>query len=267
MPRVALVLVSHSAAVARGTAEIAGQMAPDVTILAAGGTGAVVEATAAPDAGIGTSYDLVLDAVQRALAAAASGPQSSGMGAGVVVLTDLGSAVLIAEAVRESLEDDDAARVLVPLAPLVEGTVAAAVAAQHGGDLAAVAGAARAAGEPIPGAARPDGPPLDGAPADGASLEGASLEGASSDGPQCRALVRVRNAMGLHARPAALVARAVADSGARVTVNGVDGSSVLQLMALGAVGGHELTVVGSGAEAQAAVDRVVALVEGGFGEA
>ncbi|HMO11863.1 MAG TPA: PTS sugar transporter subunit IIA, partial [Actinotalea sp.] len=55
--RVALVLVSHSADVARGTAEIAGQMAPDVLLLPAGGI----------DGGIGTSVDTVLAAVERGL--------------------------------------------------------------------------------------------------------------------------------------------------------------------------------------------------------
>ena len=80
------------------------------------------------------------------------------------------------------------------------------------------------------------------------------------------ATVVVRNPLGLHARSAAVLARAVADSGATVRVGGVDGTSVLQLMRLGAVGGQELTVVASGPGAQAALDAVVALVAGGFGE-
>ncbi|WP_250448673.1 dihydroxyacetone kinase phosphoryl donor subunit DhaM, partial [Actinotalea sp. C106] len=124
--RTALVLVSHSQAAAQGVAEIAQQMAPDVTVLPAGGF----------DGGIGTSPDRVLEAVESATAG----------GSGVVLLTDLGSAVLTAEMVLEMLDEDVAARVRVPSAPFVEGAVAAAVEAQQGGDLDRVERAAVDAG-------------------------------------------------------------------------------------------------------------------------
>ncbi|WP_188037544.1 dihydroxyacetone kinase phosphoryl donor subunit DhaM, partial [Actinotalea sp. JY-7885] len=126
---VALVLVSHSAQVAEGTARLAGQMAPDVRLVPAGGV---------PVEGqdeLGTSHDRVLEAITAALA-----------DDGVVVLTDLGSAVLTTEGALEWLEDDERARVRTPAAPFVEGAVAAAVAAQQGGDVDAVARAAQEAG-------------------------------------------------------------------------------------------------------------------------
>lgn len=241
-PRVGLVLVSHSAAAAQGTVEIAQQMAPDVTLVAAGGT----------EAGLGTSVDLVLDAVQAVL-----GQDGE---PGVVVLTDLGSAVMTTDAVLEMVEafDEGASdRIRVPNAPFLEGAVAAAVEAQQGGDLAAVEAAAlRAAMLFTPpvnddvGAA-PAAPAEAGAPGDGSVTARAVLG----------------NPLGLHARPAAVLARTIADSGSRVTVDGVDGSSVLELMRLGATGGHELTLVASGPAAQETLQRVVALVESGFGEA
>lgn len=232
--RVALVLVSHSAQVAAGTAEIAGQMAPDVLLLPAGGI----------DGGIGTSVDLVMESVERGLA---QYPDDTG---GVVVLTDLGSAVLTTDLVLEMVDPE---RVRVPAAPFVEGAVSAAVAAQQGGDLAAVEAAAVEAGRqyaagPEPEAAAPGAP-----------------EAATGDAAVTRR-VTLRNPLGLHARTAAQVARIVADSGARVTIDGADGSSVLALMALGTTGGHELTVSATGDGARAAVDTVVALVETGFGE-
>ncbi|WP_024288849.1 HPr family phosphocarrier protein [Cellulomonas sp. KRMCY2] len=254
MAHVALVLVSHSAAAAEGAAEIASQMAPDVTILPAGGTAE----------GIGTSIDRVGAAIVTALAVTADAGDPGG---GVVVLTDLGSAVLTAEAVVELLDAQEAARVRVPDAPLIEGAVAAAVTAQQGGDLVAVEASAVAAGARHPlvagfadvarGDVAPDGGP--GTAPDG--RPGAVPYGALT------AVVVVRNPLGLHARPAAVLARAVADSGATVRVDGVDGTSVLQLMRLGAVGGRALTVVASGPGARAALDAVVALVDGGFGEA
>ncbi len=106
---VGIVLVSHSAELARGLAALAGQVAgPDVRVEAAGG---------GPDAGLGTSADLVERAIARA-----------DRGAGVVVLADLGSAVLT---VRSVLEHCDG-RVRLADAPLVEGAVAAAVIAAAG---------------------------------------------------------------------------------------------------------------------------------------
>jgi PTS hybrid protein len=236
---VALVLVSHSAAAAEGTAEIARQMAPDVTVLAAGGT----------EDGIGTSFDRVLTALETVLEA----------GDGVVVLTDLGSAVLTTDAVLEMLDDDVASLVRVPSAPFVEGAVAAAVAAQQGGDLDAVEAAAVRAGTMYAEAASSS----TGTTASSAST--APVEPAPEDGV-LRAMVVLRNPLGLHARPAAVLARAVADSGASVRVAGVNGSSVLELMALGATGGQELLVEARGEGARAALDTVVSLVEGGFGE-
>lgn len=242
MADVALVLVSHSAAAAEGIAEIARQMAPDVAIVPAGGTAE----------GVGTSVARVQSAVEAALAATVdrAGPGGSG---GVVVLTDLGSAVLTAEVVLELLGPLDAARVRLPSAPLLEGAVAAAVTAQQGGGVAAVEASAVAAGTQFAVAAA------------GGAAEDRAADVATGEDVRTATVV-VRNPLGLHARPAALVARAVTDSGARITVGGVDGASVLALMALGAVGGDELTVVASGPGAQAALDTVVALVDGGFGE-
>jgi PTS hybrid protein len=60
----------------------------------------------------------------------------------VVVVPDLGSAVLT---VRALLEDTDDARVALADAPFVEGAVAATVTAAAGADLKTVAGAAREA--------------------------------------------------------------------------------------------------------------------------
>ena len=110
--RIGLVIVSHSAKLAEGVRELAAQMAPDVTIAPAGGT---------DDGGIGTS----LEKIQAGIAASDSGD-------GVLLLTDLGSAVMTAEMALEFLDPEQQQRVLMADAPLVEGTVAAAVAAQTG---------------------------------------------------------------------------------------------------------------------------------------
>jgi PTS hybrid protein len=123
--KVGIVLVSHSAPLAEGTAELAAQVGGGtVTIATAGGT---------DDGRIGTSIGKLADALRLADA-----------GAGVLILPDLGSSVLT---VRAFLADpgDLGRQVVMADAPFVEGAVAAAVAAAAGGDLLAVLDAAQEA--------------------------------------------------------------------------------------------------------------------------
>ena len=121
---VGIVLVSHSAELAQGTAHLAEQVSGGtVTIIAAGGT---------DEGDLGTSAAKV----SRGLGLADSG-------AGVVVRPDLGSAVLTVRAVLD--DHRDAASVLLADAPFVEGAVAATVTAAAGGDIKAVAAAAEEA--------------------------------------------------------------------------------------------------------------------------
>jgi PTS hybrid protein len=120
---VGIVLVSHSAELANGLAELLAQIgSATVPIVAAGGT---------DDGRIGTSYDRVAQAIEVA-----------NQGEGVVVLPDLGSAVLTA---RTVLDDHPHADVMLIDVPFVEGAVAAAVTAAAGGDLTAVITAAKEA--------------------------------------------------------------------------------------------------------------------------
>jgi PTS hybrid protein len=120
---VGIVVVSHSREIASGTVALAGQMAgPDVRIEGAGGT---------EDGRLGTNADRVRAAIDAADA-----------GDGVIVLGDLGSAILTARAV---LAGEDEERVRLVDAPLVEGAVAAAVTASAGLGLDEVASAAQEA--------------------------------------------------------------------------------------------------------------------------
>jgi dihydroxyacetone kinase phosphotransfer subunit len=122
---VGIVLVSHSAALAEGAAQLAAQVS--------GGTVAIVPAGGTDDGDIGTSAAKVERGVRLA-----------DSGAGVVVLPDLGSAVLT---VRALLTDPGGLSGPVELAdaPFVEGVVAATVTAAAGGDIKAVLAAAEEA--------------------------------------------------------------------------------------------------------------------------
>jgi PTS hybrid protein len=242
--RVALVLVSHSAELARGTAELAEQMAPDVLIRGVGG---------GPDGGLGTSLDAVQKVLGEVLTTLADGAGAEG--GGVVVLGDLGSSVLTVEAALE-LDESLTEHVVLARAPFVEGAVAAAVTAHGGADLATVLESANASVRMFAAVEAARSPEAGGPPSDGEA--GGETETSRT--------VIVRNPLGLHARPAALVSRKVAELGATVTIDGVDASSVLQLMALGATQGRELRVEATGERAAEAVNTVVEMIHAGFGE-
>jgi dihydroxyacetone kinase phosphotransfer subunit len=107
MDRVSLVLVSHSRQLAEGVRELAGQMTQGkVKIATAGGT---------PDGRLGTDANAILEAIQEV-----RGP------GGVLVLVDLGSAVLSTQMAIEQL-DYGGGQVVLSNAPFVEGAVIAAV--------------------------------------------------------------------------------------------------------------------------------------------
>lgn len=221
MTRVGLLIVSHSARLAEGVVELAEQMARSVPLVAAGG---------ADGGGLGTSFEKIMNGIAEA-----------DRGEGVVVLTDLGSAVMTAESVLEFLDDEQRSRVRLADAALVEGAVAAAVAAESGAGVDAVA---RAAEEAVPCA------PVEEAPEVGE--------------PAASAVVTLSNRAGLHARPAAVLAGRLSQLDAGITINGADAQSVMALMALGARKGEQLVVEASGPDAERAVNLVREQVERGF---
>lgn len=103
---IGLVIVSHSEILAEGVVEVATDMASEATVIAGGGT---------DDGRVGTSVERIGEAI---------GTASEGS-EGVVVLVDLGSAVMNAEMAIEESDAD----VVIADAPLVEGALNAAVSA------------------------------------------------------------------------------------------------------------------------------------------
>ena len=122
---VGIVVVSHSAKVAEGTAEMVRQMVGEAVPLAWSGG----------DPGGGLGCDVA--AITAALAAAWSDD-------GVAVLVDLGSAAMHAQLAVEALPEERRGRVVICEAPLVEGAVVAAAEASGGSDLEAVRAMAEA---------------------------------------------------------------------------------------------------------------------------
>lgn len=245
---IGIVAVSHSRALAEAAVELALQMGgaePPVVRVAAGG----------PDGDLGT------DAV--AIAAAIDEADS---GEGVLVLMDLGSAILSAETALEFVSGPE--RVRLSPAPFVEGLVAAVVTAAGGADLDAVAAEVRGAGEAKRRQLGDDDAPASVGPTEDAAPSG---DAASADERSFEA--RIVNPSGLHARPAATFVKAASRYDADVRIVDLDaggdevsGRSLLALMALGVRQGARVRVSASGPQAQQALDELRTLIDDGFGE-
>ncbi|MFT4122359.1 MAG: HPr family phosphocarrier protein [Microbacteriaceae bacterium] len=253
---IGVVVVSHSPALARAALGLAEQMTrgagPAVRIAAGAGVDEDGEV-------IGTDAARVAEAIREV-----AGPD------GVLVVMDLGSAVLSAELALELLGDLGAPVRLSP-APFVEGLVAALVRAAGGASLAEVAEEAEGAlaakavqlgAQPAPDAgaagAQAAGSPAAGSPA---------ATGAEDDAePALTADVVLADPAGLHARPVAELVRRLAGLDARVTAANprtgrgpVRADSTIALMTLGAVQGDTVRFAATGAQAAAALAAVRSL--------
>jgi len=244
---VGLVVVSHSRALGEAAAELGREVLQ-------GGQVRVEVAAGLEDGSLGTDATAVLTALERA-----------DQGDGVVVLMDLGSAVLSAELALDLLDDDARGRVVLSPAPLVEGLVAACVAAAGGADRGAVAGEAAAglAGKSAhlgdPGSASP---PVAQRPADVPAH-------VPADDGAVTARVAVTAPHGLHARPAARLVQAARAAPLPVEVRNattgsdwVSAASMAQVAVLGVLHGHEVELRASGPGARAVVDELLALAGG-----
>lgn len=240
MPLVGLVVVSHSRALADAAVELAMQMLHDAVP-------PMEVAAGMPDGGLGTDATAVMEAITRADA-----------GAGVVVLVDLGSAVLSAEMAVEFLDDPPEVRV-VP-APFVEGLLAASVRAAGGASLDEVASEAS-------GALLPKQQALGGAP----EPAGQGRDDVDDWQPEAVAEATLPNPAGLHARPAATIAGEASKYDAEVRVvhprgGAVPATTPIGLATLNARQGDSLRVEARGPQSEEAVAAIIAMVTDGFGE-
>lgn len=112
---VGIVIVSHSQKLAESVVELTKMMASDAKIEAAGGM---------EDGGLGTSFEKINKAIEKVYS-----------DDGVIVLVDMGSAVMTTEMVIESLGDK---KVKIADCPLVEGAVTATVEASTGSDMESI---------------------------------------------------------------------------------------------------------------------------------
>ncbi|RFB80502.1 dihydroxyacetone kinase phosphoryl donor subunit DhaM [Methylovirgula sp. 4M-Z18] len=233
---VAVVLVSHSKKLAEAARDLAQQMTGDkATIALAAGTGDDGEE-------LGTDATRILDALM-----AVDRPD------GTLVLMDLGSAILSAEMALDLAEPDLRERVRLVPAPFVEGAVTAAVAAASGLALEAVVQEALGALAPKLGHFDMQAPP--------------AATGPQAQGDEVTATATIPDPHGLHARPAAALARTANDYVSTITIaveNGrgpANAKSLVALSSLGARQNDRLLVSAKGPDARAGVDALARLIE------
>ena len=241
---VGLVFVSHSAKLAEGVRELAEQMTQGAVRMAAAG------GIDDPDNPIGTDAMKVLAAIESVYS-----------DDGVVVLMDLGSALLSAEMALEFLADEQRPKVFLCPAPLVEGALAAAVQASVGASAAQVMAEAESAlGVKIEH--------MGGAPALAPEAQGS--RGAGEQGPEQEIVLTVRNRLGLHARPAARFVSTAGRFAADVHLvregRRANAKSINQVATLGVRQGDAITVRAAGPDAAAALAALQALADDNFGD-
>jgi multiphosphoryl transfer protein len=246
---VGIIIVSHSRALAEGLVELVRQVASDqVPIAIAAGVGD-------DNQDFGTNAVEIMEAIQ-----ALDNPQ------GVLVLMDLGSAILSAEMAVELLPPEMHERIRFCPAPLVEGAIAAGIQASLGSDLETVCREAMGALEPkkeqLGEATRaeitPSPPPAQAQPIDQAAEQ---------------IQLTLQNQHGLHARPAARFVQLAASFEAKIQVRNeskgkgpVSAKSLNALATLGAVQGSEIIISATGSQAREALEALEELVKANFGE-
>lgn len=243
---VSIVIISHSRKLAEGVRELAEQMTRQkVKMAIAGG----VEDSENP---IGTDFQAVWSAIDSVYS-----------DDGVLVLMDLGSAILSAESALELFTPQQRDNIQLCAAPLVEGTMAAAVQASSGASLAAVRAEAEqsllAKQSQLSSFTEQSFPPSE------------TLSEALKSPSQVSSFTfQVLNAQGLHARPAARLVEMANRFPATLTLQKgertANAKSINQVATLAARKGDSLTIWAVGDEAEAAAAAILALAAEGFGE-
>ncbi len=246
---VGLVLVSHSSDLAEALLGLIGQISsgqPPRIAIAAGMGEDHLE--------FGTNATEIAAAVQ-----------SVAEGDGVAVLMDLGSAILSADMANELLPDSIRTQVRLVAAPFVEGAIAAAVQASLGSDLETVCREAEQALQRKIDQLAPANPPPVEAPAPMAPA--AALPPAAKDKGE-EVVLTLKNALGLHARPAAKFVQTAATFKSEIQVRNltagkgpVSARSLLGVISLGAVKGTQIGLSANGPDARQALDTLSTLVE------
>ncbi len=245
---VGIVIVSHSAKLATGVKELAQQMIQtDIPLGIAAGIDD-------PENPFGT------DALQIRAAI-----ESVSDSAGVVILMELGSAIMSAEMALEFLPEEQRKNIRLCEAPLVEGAIAAVVEAASGASLEQVMASARASLTAKISQLTDD--------STSSGEEKSQEDETAIVAPEQQIQLTVLNCYGLHARPAAKFVTTASGFQAEIKLQNltthsqkVSAKSINQVMLLGVRQGHQIAVTATGEDAAEALAALRELIEEGFGE-
>lgn len=256
---VGIVIVSHSKLLAQGVCELAAQMVQ----------GAVPLAVAAGIDDLENPLGTDAIQVQQAI-------ESVYTDAGVLVLMDLGSALLSAEMALEFLDEEQRRHVYLCEAPLVEGAIAATVAASTGASIEQVIAEARSAltAKAIQlGVNFPSEPQLVKTSLEDQQSEPQPQEKIPEIAVEKEIRLKVSNRLGLHARPAAQLVALAARFQSHIKVRNITrktdfvrADSINQVAMLGVRHGHELGIAAQGVDADEALTALRELAASNFGE-
>ncbi|MEJ2766217.1 dihydroxyacetone kinase phosphoryl donor subunit DhaM [Photobacterium sp. MCCC 1A19761] len=242
-------IVSHSRRLAEGLLELATQVSHGKVAMA------IAAGIDAPETPLGTDALAVMNAIEQVYS-----PD------GVLVLLDMGSAILSADMALELLSPDKVDAVKVCPAPLVEGTIVACVAAAGGMPLESVLIEAQSALTAKYQALAQRHPQSDSSPS--IPLDQPSGQHPVDECPQDQTLTfswTIHTPHGLHLRPAAVLAAELGRFEAQIWLskNGktVNAKSLSNIMGLGVRNGDTLTFTVSGKDAKAAIATLKALTE------
>ncbi|MDZ8189434.1 MAG: phosphoenolpyruvate--protein phosphotransferase [Nostoc sp. ChiSLP02] len=245
---VGIVIVSHSKQLALGVQELAAQMVRGQVPIA------VAAGIEDPENPLGTDPIQVSEAIATVFS-----------DDGVLVLMDLGSALLSAEMALEFLSPGQREKVYLCEAPLVEGAIAAVVAAAAGRNIQQVMAEAR-------GALLAKATQLSGV-SNQFLVGDSNIPASNTQFPTQEIHIIVSNRLGLHARPAAQFVATVARFQSQILVQNLTrntqlarGNSINQLTTLGVRQGHELLITANGPDADEALAALQVLFTTNFGE-
>ncbi|OLQ74358.1 hypothetical protein BIT28_09290 [Photobacterium proteolyticum] len=230
---VSLVIVSHSLKLAQGLLELAEQVTQGTVniVLAAG--------IDDPENPIGTNAVAVMEAIEAVYSAD-----------GVLVMVDLGSAILSAETALDLIAPIHRQSVQICTAPIVEGCIAASVSAASGLPLEtvfqeannALSAKIQALEQPL----KPEEPKSENTEVDASHHESQTV------------IWKVHHAHGLHIRPAAILAKALSAFNAEIRLakagKSIDAKHINQILSLNIQHNDTLIFTILGEDAEQAVE-------------
>ncbi|MEM1170903.1 MAG: phosphoenolpyruvate--protein phosphotransferase [Cyanobacteria bacterium P01_H01_bin.35] len=247
--KVGIVLVSHSAKLAEAVVELAKQMTQQPAPIA------IAAGIDDPENPFGTDVIKVQEAIESVYS-----------DAGVLVLMDLGSAIMSTEMALEFLSSSQRSHIKISTAPLVEGAISAIVQASLGANIQQVMAEANAALTAKISQINVDEIVEDKNLKNSNNIEKENLSKTIK--------TTVKNQLGIHARPAAKLVAIANQFLSEITLQNltknsqiINAKSINQVITLAVKKEHEIAITATGNDADLALTKIQELITNNFGEA